>query len=266
MAKPNPLQQATGYQAEIILTPQEAGNETFIRPRRACPPLADSTRENDGMNNTEALIKQFKGMDTTCVSDALDRLGIPGGCQGISAIAPGTKAVGSAFTVSYVPCGVEKGTVGDFLDDVEPGQVVVLDNAGRTYCTVWGDIMTFYSQKCGIAGTVIDGVCRDIPRILETKYPIFTRGRFMVTGKDRVEVSGVNVPVSIGNVQVCPNDIVLCDDSGVLAVPFKQAEQVLEVAKEIDEVEQKILDMLDKGMTLRETREKMGYHRLQTRR
>jgi 4-hydroxy-4-methyl-2-oxoglutarate aldolase len=218
------------------------------------------------MNEMTAIVEKFKTLDATCVSDALDRLGIPGGCHGISPVVTGAKAVGKAFTVSYVPCGVDKGTVGDFLDDVAPGQVVVLDNAGRTYCTVWGDIMTFYSLKRGFAGTVIDGVCRDLPRILETGYPIFTRGRFMVTGKDRVEVAGVNVPVSVGNVQVRPNDIMLCDDSGVLVVPQKQAAEVLKVAEEIDEKEQRILEMLDKGMTLGEARAKMGYHNLQTKR
>ena len=218
------------------------------------------------MKEMNEIVEKIKSMDTTCVSDALDRLGIQGGCHGISPVVQGTKAVGPAFTVSYVPCGVDKGTVGDFLDDVEPGQVVVLDNAGRTYCTVWGDIMTVYSQKRKIAGTVIDGVCRDLPRILETKYPIFTRGRYMVTGKDRVEVAGINVPVSIGNIQVCPNDIVLCDDTGVLVVPQKRAPEVLKIAEEIDEKEQRILGMLDKGMTLGEAREKMGYHNLQTKR
>ncbi len=87
----------------------------------------------------------------------------------------------------------------------------------------------------------------------------------MVTGKDRVEVAGINVPVSVGNVQVCPNDIVLCDDSGVLVVPLKRAEEVLKVAAEIDAAEQKILALLAEGMTLREAREKMGYHALQTK-
>jgi len=186
------------------------------------------------MHDAFEMAEKFKALDTTCVSDAMDRLGIPGGCHGISPVVSGAKAVGPAFTVRYVPCGVDKGTVGDFLDDVAYGQVVVLDNAGRTYCTVWGDIMTFYSQKRGIAGTVIDGVCRDLPRILETGFPIFTRGRFMVTGKDRVEVAEVNAAVSIGNIKVFPNDIMLCDDSGVLAVPLNRAEAILKVASEIN--------------------------------
>jgi len=212
------------------------------------------------------LVEKFRDMDTTCLSDAMDRLGIKCGCAGILPIVYGVKAVGTAFTVKYRPCGHIKGTVGDFLDDVAPGQVVVLDNGGRTYGTVWGDIMTVYAKKRGIAGTVIDGVCRDLPRILEVRYPIFTRGRFMVTGKDRVEVDGINVPVAISDVQVRPGDIVVADDTGVVIVPADRAEEVWQVAKEIDEVEQYILTLLEQGMTMKEAREKTGYHKLQSKR
>jgi regulator of RNase E activity RraA len=217
-------------------------------------------------NKLDDLVKEFRKLDTTAISDALDRLGIRGGCYGITPRVLGVKAAGRAFTVRYRPCGVEKGTVGDFLDDVEPGQVVVLDNGGRTYGTVWGDIMTVYAQKRGIAGTVIDGVCRDMPRIHEVKYPIYTRGHIMVTGKDRVELDGINIPVAVSDVQVRPNDIVCCDDTGVVIVPHDRAEEILKVAKEIDEIEQSILGMLDKGMTMREARKQTGYHKLQTKR
>jgi regulator of RNase E activity RraA len=217
-------------------------------------------------NKLDDLVKEFRKLDTTAISDALDRLGIRGGCYGITPRVLGVKTAGRAFTVRYRPCGVEKGTVGDFLDDVEPGQVVVLDNGGRTYGTVWGDIMTVYAQKRGIAGTVIDGVCRDMPRIHEVKYPIYTRGHIMVTGKDRVELDGINIPVAVSDVQVRPNDIVACDDTGVVIVPHDRAEEILKIAKEIDEIEQSILGMLDKGMTMREARKQTGYHKLQTKR
>ena len=217
------------------------------------------------MGTTEELIEKFKVMDTTCISDALDRLGIRGGCQGIIPIVAGVKMVGTAFTVRYRPCGVEKGNIGDFMDDATPGQVFVIDNGGRPF-TVWGDIMTVYAQKLGIAGTVIDGNCRDLPRILEVKFPIFTRGRFMVTGKDRVELDGVNIAVSISDVKVRPNDIVVGDDTGIVIVPLDKAEEVLKVAVEVEEKEQIILELLEKGMKLRDARIKMGYHTLQSKR
>ena len=83
-----------------------------------------------------ALIEELKKMDTASISDAMDKLGVPCGLLGIQAVIPGHKICGEAFTVHYVPCGMVKGTVGDFLHDVQPGQVVVIDNAGRDYCTV----------------------------------------------------------------------------------------------------------------------------------
>ena len=164
----------------------------------------------------EQIIERLEKLDVASVSDAMDKIGIPCGLLGIHAVVPGKHICGRAFTVHYVPNGVVKGNVGDFLDDVQPGQVVVIDNGGRLYCTVWGDIMTFVATRKGIAGTVIDGVCRDIPGIKENDYPIFTKSAYMVTGKDRVTVDYVNKPVAISGVQVCPNDIILADDTGAV--------------------------------------------------
>ncbi|MBN1152593.1 MAG: RraA family protein, partial [Dehalococcoidia bacterium] len=205
------------------------------------------------------LSDSFNALDTTCVSDALDRLGVKGSCHGILPMVSGVKAVGPAFTVRYRARGVGCGSVGDFIDDVEPGQVVVIDNGARTYCTVWGDLMTMVAGRRGIAGTVIDGVCRDIPGILRARYPIYTRGRYMATGKDRVELEAVNVQVSISDVGVKPGDIVVCDDSGVVVVPSERAGEVAAVAMEIDETERRMLTLIEQGMTLKEARAQLGY-------
>ena len=91
----------------------------------------------------KALVALFDGLDTPAVSDALDKLGLPGQCLGIAPLGNYSQVVvGPAFTVQYVAASVPAGTVGDFIDAVLPGDVVVIDNAGRTDCTVWGDIMT----------------------------------------------------------------------------------------------------------------------------
>src|SRR5690348_9086664 len=146
----------------------------------------------------DALVEGFKALASAAISDALDRLQIPGQAQGIASLRLGYHIVGRAFTVRYLPVGSTKGTVGDYVDDVPPGGVIVLDNGGRLDCTVWGDILTAMANQRGVAGTVIDGVCRDVHRALGLSYPIYSRGRFMRTGKDRVEVSDVNRPVTVG--------------------------------------------------------------------
>ena len=213
----------------------------------------------------DQLVERFQKLDTTCVSDAMDKIGIECAVYGVKPIQFGQKICGRAYTVHYAPYGAVKGTVGDFLDDVAPGQVIVIDNAGRDTCTVWGDIMAKTAKRMGIAGTVIDGVCRDIPAVLECGYPIFSKGYYMRTGKDRVYVDSVNVPVTLSDIQVRPGDIVLGDDTGVVVIPQNRAEEVADIAENIDQKEQEILALVAQGHTLKEARAKTGYHHLKTK-
>ncbi|WP_433367994.1 RraA family protein [Streptosporangium sp. CA-115845] len=212
---------------------------------------------------TDSIEQRFAALSTASVSDALDRLGRTGSLLGIAPLGPGQRMVGRAYTVRYVSASTPPGTVGDYLDDVPAGGVVVLDNDGRLDCTVWGDILTAVSHARGIAGTVIDGVCRDVHRALDLAYPIYSRGRFMRTGKDRVEVAQVQEPVNIGGVQVRPGDLIVGDQDGVVAVPRDCEDRVLAVAEEISEREDGILRKALDGSTVAEARAAYGYHDLQ---
>ncbi len=200
---------------------------------------------------------------TATVSDALDRLGRPGALLGIAPLSVSARVCGPAFTVRYVAAGSPPGTVGDYLDEVAPGDVVVLDNAGRTDCTVWGDILTAMASHRGVAGTVIDGACRDVQRALGTGYPVYSKGRFMRTGKDRVEVSDVGRPVTVGGVQVRRGDLLLGDADGVIAVPCEITGPVAEICAEISEREEAILADVLAGASIAQARRSHGYHLLQ---
>ncbi len=208
------------------------------------------------------IIEEFKKLDVPSISDAMDKLRLFGALYHIKAVVPDTYVCGQAFTVHYVPNGTVKGTVGDFIDDILPGEVAVIDNNGRDDCTVWGDIMSIYASQHGIAGTVIDGVCRDINVIRKLKYPIYTKGTYMVTGKDRVHVDKVGGTVSIAGIQVNPGDLVCGDNTGVVIVPFEHCEEVLAVAKSIEKTEQQILNKVRAGMKLKDARKETGYHTL----
>lgn len=211
-------------------------------------------------------VAALSALPTAAISDALDRLGLPGSALGIHPLFDGARAAGRAFTVGYGPINpVSPGNVGDYIDDVAPGQIVVLDNQGRADCTVWGDILTSVSSAKGVAGTVISGVCRDTARALELGYPIFSVGRFMRTGKDRVEVVSVGAPANIGGVQVRPGDILVGDSDGVVAVPATRAAEVADLARRISDIEDKILAEALSSGSLRAARAKHGYHQLQGR-
>ena len=199
------------------------------------------------------------------MSDALDKLGIVGQCLGIKPLDPKFRIVGRAFTVRTIPVATVKGSVGDYIDDVPPGEVVVLDNGGRLDATVWGDILTTMAHRRGIGGTVIHGICRDLLRSLELGYPIFSRGNYMRTGKDRVQADAYNVPVSLGEVRVQPGDLLLGDADGVLVVPRDREDEVLAATKEIEEAEDRIREAIAGGMRLDEARAKHRYFQLQSR-
>jgi regulator of RNase E activity RraA len=204
-------------------------------------------------------------LDTTSISDALDRLGIAGQCLGIKPLDHRFRLTGRAFTILYGPAASPPGTVGDYIDDVEAGSVVVLDNGGREHATVWGDILTWVAHRRGVAGTVIDGACRDTHLARELGYPVFSRSYSMRTGKDRVQVEAVNGPVTIGEARVAAGDLLRGDADGVLVIPRAHEEAVLAAAEEIDRVEQQIRTAITEGNTLAEARRQLGYHRLQTR-
>ena len=210
-------------------------------------------------------VQRASKLDTTSLSDALDRLGIAGQCLNIKPLDHGFRLTGRAFTILYGPAGTPPGTVGDYIDDVAPGSVVVLDNGGRENATVWGDILTWVAHKRGVAGTVIDGACRDTHLARELGYPVFSRSYSMRTGKDRVQVEAVNGPVNVGDACVNPGDILRGDADGVLVIPRAHEQAVLAAAEEIDAVEQKIRHAVNEGRTLADARKSLGYHQLQTR-
>jgi regulator of RNase E activity RraA len=216
--------------------------------------------------SADTIVEGLRELPTATISDALDRLAIVGQCLGIAPLDPKFRLCGRAFTLRYRPTGlVERGNVGDYIDDVPQGDIVVLDNAGRLDCTVWGDILTAVSHRRGLGGTVIHGVCRDVTRALELGYPIFSRGRYMRTGKDRVEVESQGAPISLGEVQVRQGDILVGDADGILVIPSVRESEVFDVAREIEEAEQAIERETAKGTRLDEARRVFRYHQLQTR-
>jgi regulator of RNase E activity RraA len=213
-----------------------------------------------------AVLSRLRKLPTAAISDALDRDGMPGALEGLVPLSDRFRAAGPAFTVQYAPVDSAGGTVGDFLDEVPPGAVIVIDNEGRPDVTVWGGIMTEVALARGVAGTVINGVCRDVSVSLAHRYPLFSRGRFMRTGKDRVRLVAVGCQLTIAGVDICRGVIVCADADGVVAVPEACAERIAGVAERIEQVESAIVAGVRAGSTLRQARERFGYHDLQRRR
>jgi 4-hydroxy-4-methyl-2-oxoglutarate aldolase len=207
---------------------------------------------------------EYRELSNAEISDALDAMGLPGSAHGLAGVTGAQRIFGPAYTVRFAPVDILKpGTVGDFIDEVAPGHVIVLDNGGRTDCTVWGGILSRIARARGVAGTVINGVCRDSAEAVECDYAIYSRGVFMRTGKDRVQVEAIGAGVSLGDVRVNPGDFVSGDRDGIVVIPAARAREVLDRAVAIREAENAIVALTQSGKTLAQARQELGYHALQ---
>lgn len=216
--------------------------------------------------SSDANVARAAALETATISDALDRLGIVGQCYGIQGRDPGFRMAGRAFTMRCGPAGKPAGTVGDYIDDVPEGRIVVIDNGGRDDATIWGDILTEIAHRRALGGTLIDGISRDVHLCRSLGYPVFSRGHWMRTGKDRVQVEEMDCVVTIGGARVVPGDIVRGDPDGVVIIPAAHEDAVLDAAEEIHASEEAIRAAARSGMRLDEARRLHKYHSLQTRR
>ncbi|MGD9960796.1 RraA family protein [Nocardioides sp.] len=230
------------------------------RPPSLTDPKSSSVK---GGEDVSGLVERASRLSTSGLSDALDKLGIPGQIAGLRPISPHHFFCGEAFTVRYRPVSSTGENVGDYIDDVPTGWVVAIDNQGSPECTVWGDILTETASARGIAGTVVDGTSRDSAASVDAGYPIFSRSTWMRTGKDRVTVEGINVPIVLGGVNVEPGDLLVGDLDGVVAIPRASLAQVVEVAEAIEGVEEQIRAAVRAGQRLDHARATYGYHGLQ---
>ena len=176
----------------------------------------------------KAVIQGFAGIMTGVVSDALDR----GGAMdyGIKPVGPGMHLLGPAITLRSRP--TDSLARDAAMRMAEPGDVLVIATGDYTATGTWGDLASYHAKGLGLAGMVTDGLCRDIVGIREAGLPVFARG-YAPNAPIKSSDSQINVPVSVGGQIVHPGDIILGDENGVVVIPQRYAEQVLEASRAI---------------------------------
>ncbi len=181
--------------------------------------------------------------DLTCtVSDALGREGALG--ADFRPVWPGARFVGEAVTVRTF--GTDLSAVFEALELAPPGAALVIDSHGVRHTAYWGERTTLTALARGLAGSVIDGACRDVNAVTRLGYPVFSTGvtpnAGLPGGRGRV-----NVPVQVGGVPVSPGDLVIGDENGVVIVPRDRAAATLARVRELLAAEEAALTQAATG-------------------
>ncbi|MCG8708218.1 RraA family protein [Brenneria sp. 4F2] len=138
------------------------------------------------------------------------------------------------------------------LAAARPGDVLVIERINDDRHACWGAVMTAAAQQAGIVAVILDGYITDLSAIRADNFPVWCKGRSPLTTKRGKNGGAVNQPVVCGGVQVCPGDIVLADENGVVALPAAQMAQYVEDAIRIQQQEPLIVEKLRQGLSLAE--------------
>lgn len=146
------------------------------------------------------------------------------------ASSPDAHAFGPALTV--------RGAPGDNLalhlavDEVAPGELIVLDADGSTEAGLCGDLLALAAQTRGAAGLVVNGAIRDRAGIAELGFPVFHRGISPLNAR-KAEPGELRVPV----LGIEPGDFVAADADGVVVVAARHVDEVLSAAERLAAME-----------------------------
>jgi regulator of RNase E activity RraA len=186
------------------------------------------------MTVSDAILQALAGLATPTIANALDDVAFEGVMQGLVQMVPGTRCVGRAVTVREITgqrgdFRSEDFKVGHMIDAAGPGDILVVDNSGRCVST-FGGLATLAAKAKGIGGLVADGGVRDREEMIEHHFPVFARHMTPLTGRTRLAITDINVPVSCGGVRVRAGDVIVADGSGVVCIPAEHAVEVAELA------------------------------------
>ncbi|MCC3763294.1 RraA family protein [Glycomyces sp. TRM65418] len=202
----------------------------------------------------EALELQYRynGLTTPHVADALLRLGVPvrSAPADVRPLWHGTRLIGPARPARHY------GSVDVFLEAFErarPGDVLVVDNAGRDDEACVGDLAALEARQAGLAGIVIWGLHRDTRDLHAIRLPVFSQGA-VPAGPQRLDPQEPEALTAarFGPHLVTEADFVLGDDDGVLFLPLDRAADIAEAAASIRDVEHRQATLMGLGTSLRE--------------
>jgi 4-hydroxy-4-methyl-2-oxoglutarate aldolase len=189
---------------------------------------------------------------TPFIADACVQLTLPVrvGPLGLTANIRGAKVAGPARPARHA------GSTDVFLEAIamaQKGDVLVIDNGGRTDEGCIGDLVVGEAFMSGLAGTVCWGAHRDTTAILAFGAKVWSLGT-CPNGPLELRRRGETalLAANLGKVTVTGEDFVFADDDGVVVVATQDLERIIAAAQDIAEREGAQAARLMKGELLRQ--------------
>jgi 4-hydroxy-4-methyl-2-oxoglutarate aldolase len=119
-----------------------------------------------------------------------------------------------------------------------------------------GEIMVTSMKAVGCIGMLSNGPSRDVDAVRRLGFQMLLGG--VTAGHGEMAVHALNVPVSVGGMDVAPGDLIHMDENGAVKFPAGKAGQVLENATKMLQGEAEHLARLRAATTAAEVRSAGG--------
>jgi 4-hydroxy-4-methyl-2-oxoglutarate aldolase len=235
---------ATWLTVALIL-PAHAQLDLFSKEQRVeFTPEWHGERFPDGRPNvSDSVLTRLKDVTADEAWDVLQDAGYRNQFEsGWKVVNPGPRLVGRVVTAVFMPHrpdvdsviranGKKENRIGDenswIIDILKPGDVLVVDLFGKIrYGTIVGDNLATAIYAKSHNGLIVNGAIRDVTGIQEIPgFQCYVRG-VDPSALENVMLTGINVPIRIGEVTVMPGDIAIGDPEGITFVPPQLAEKL----------------------------------------
>jgi len=207
------------------------------------------------------ILEQLRHISTATLTTQLFKLGFRNTfLTGVRPLNPALRMAGEAVTVRFVPAREDLATfeaIGQpgypqrkAIDEIQPGQVLVLDCRNIDTAAAGGEILMSRLKARGAAGAVTDGAMRDYASIQKLGFPVFAQNMAAAAHVHKHWAVDVNVPVGCAEVLVMPGDIMVGDDEGVVCIPRQIVEKVAQSSLEMEVLEAFVLEKVQAGAPL----------------
>lgn len=154
--------------------------------------------------------------------------------------------VGQVFTAALTRTkGNEKCyTLYDVAEATPKDRILVFAGAGG-FSVLGENISTLLCNK-GIKAVVLDGRCRDVDGISSLDMPVFCKGPSPRITPPDLQITDINIPVTISGVQINPGDIIIGDSDGIVLIPIDKFDETIKQVEWVAEVEKEAAEALGK--------------------
>ncbi|MEA3190942.1 MAG: hypothetical protein QOD77_1524 [Thermoplasmata archaeon] len=194
---------------------------------------------------------------TAAVADALARLGLPVRALGLRPALPGAAVAGRVLPARHA------GSVDVFLEALQaaaPGDILVVDNAGRLDEGCVGDLTALEARHRGAAGLVVWGAHRDQRELAGMGFPVWSLGACPNGPLElRPRAADALQAARLGPHQATRADVAVADDDGVVLVPAARWPEVQQAADAVVRTERAQAERVRGGTGLAEQLDLKGY-------